>query len=432
MGKTQGALPQGIGGEYLSRQGLEGQMTDDPAGTLNEKALARRVKDHVVGQRHEFFAVVHPGFEALAAQELRGLGIASPAVAGNGGVSFNGRLEDAWRVNLGAGTISRVLMRLCEFKATGFSEFRSKLATFPWELHLAGDVRVAFSVQAGRSRLWHEGKLEEEAARAIAERLAAYGRRARFNEKADAAPSGQTVFLRLDENRCQVSLDSSGELLYRRGHGKFVEGAPLRETLACGILRAAALERYHILIDPFCGSGTFALEAGAIFSGRPVNLDRSFGFQDWPSFKPSRFRHVKAELEQKFKERAPGGAHKIYCSDIDPKAVATAEYNVEHSGLTPLVEIDPADFFHLHPPAGDPAHVLLVMNPPYGARQEQGADIAALYRRIGDKVRRDYAGCGYGIIVPGLELEKALGLPHEKKILFHNGGIPVALLIHNA
>lgn len=408
-------------------------MTDNPVGTVNEKALARRVKDHVVGRRHEFFAIVHPGFEATACQELAGLGIAAPQIHGSGGIEFQGKLDDAWRVNLGAGTVSRVLMRLCEFKATGFGEFRIKLADFPWELHLADHARVAFSIHAGRSRLWHEGKLEEEAARAIAERLAVHGRRASFIENANGAPtSRQTVFLRMDENRCQASLDASGELLYRRGHGKFVEQAPLRETLACSALRAASIEHYKILVDPFCGSGTFALEAGAIFSGRLGNLDRSFAFEEWPAFKPARFQHVKAELERKFKEKAHAGAHKIYCSDINPKAVATSRHNVEHSDLTPLVEIDQADFFHLHPPASNPANVLLAMNPPYGSRQERGSDLTSFYRQIGDKVRRDYAGCGYAIIVPGLELEKALGLPHEKKILFHNGGIPVALIIHHA
>ena len=262
------------------------------------KALARRVKDHVLGKRHDFSPWFSPDSRPPA-EELRQLGIASPRIAGSGGVAFSGKLEDAWRANLGAGTVSRILMRLCEFKATGFGEFRAKLADFAWELHLADQARVAFSIQAGRSRLWHEGKLAEEAARAIAERLAAYGRRAQFIEKADGDAAGrQTVFLRLDENRCQASLDTSGELLYRRGHGKFTEQAPLRETLACCILHAAGIERYRIVIDPFCGSGTFALEAAAIFSGRPVNGDRSFAFQGWPCFRPARFQHLKDELER--------------------------------------------------------------------------------------------------------------------------------------
>lgn len=401
--------------------------------TVNEKALARRVKDHVLGSAHNFYAVVQPGFEATAREELRELGIASPRIAGSGGVAFSGKLKDAWRANLGAGTVSRVLMRLDEFKATGFGEFRAKLADFAWELHLADQARVAFSIQAGRSRLWHEGKLKEEAVQAITERLAAYGRRAQFIEKTDSDPAGrQTVFLRLDENRCQASLDTSGELLYRRGHGKFTEQAPLRETLACCVLHAAGIERYRIVIDPFCGSGTFALEAAAIFSGRPVNSGRPFAFQGWPSFRPARFQHLKDELEKEMRQRAPAGTHKIFCSDIEPKAAATAQHNLESAGFPSLAEVDQADFFHLHPPAADPAGVLLVMNPPYGSRLAQGSDVAALYRHIGDKVRNDYAGCGYAIIVPGLELEKALGLPHEEKILFHNGGIGVALLINHS
>ncbi len=405
-------------------------MTDAPI--VNEKALTRRIKDHVLGSSHDFFAVVHPGFEAVSQQELRELGIDSPRIAGSGGVAFTGKLEDAWRANLGAGTVSRVLMRLCEFKATGFGEFRAKLAAFPWELHIAEAARMAFSIQAGRSRLWHEGKLAEEAGRAIAERLLAYGRRAQFSEKADGDTTNrQTAYLRVEENRCQVSLDASGPLLYRRGRGKFVEQAPLRETLACAMLRAAGIGNYRVLVDPFCGSGTFALEAGAIFSGRPVNLDRDFAFQGWPAFKPARFQHLKVEMEKEFRERMHGGARRIYSSDIDAKAAATARHNLELAGLASITEVDQADFFHLHAPDCDPAGVLLAMNPPYGARQEPGADITALYRRIGDKVRRDYAGCGFAIIVPGLELEKALGLPHEKKILFRNGGIAVALLIHS-
>lgn len=404
-----------------------------PAAPANEKALARRVKDHVVGRRHEFFAVVHPGFEETARRELQGLGIAGAEVSGSGGVAFSGRLEDAWRANLGAGTVSRLLMRLDRFKATGFAGFRARLAGCPWELHLPDRARVRFTVSSARSRLWHEGRLEQEATQAIAGRLAAYGREAVFSGTGDAgAGPGQQVFIRLEENRCLVSLDTSGELLYRRGRSKFVGAAPLRETLACAILREAGIERCGVLLDPFCGSGTFALEAGAIFCGRPVNAGRVFAFQGWPAYKPARFRHLQEELAERFRANAPTGTRRIYCSDIDPRAVETARRNVEAAGLAAIVEADPADFFRLHPPAADPARVLLVMNPPYGERQPAGSDPHAFYRRIGDKLRRDFAGCGWAIIVPGLENEKALGLPHEKKILFHNGGISVALLIHNA
>ena len=363
------------------------------AAAVNEKALARRVKDHVLGSSHDFFAVVHPGFEATAQEELRELGIGSPRIAGSGGVAFSGRLEDAWRVNLGAGTVSRLLMRLGEFKATGFGEFRAKLAAVPWELHLAEAARVAFSIQSGHSRLWHEGKLDEEAARAVAERLAAYGRRAQFSAKAAGdATERQTIFLRVEENRCQVSLDTSGPLLYRRGRGKFVEQAPLRETLACSVLHAAAIGNYRVLIDPFCGSGTFALEAGAVFSGRPVNLDRDFAFQGWPAFKPARFQHLKAEMEKEFRERMPRGNRKIYSSDIDAKAADTARHNLELAGLAAIAEVDQADFFHLHAsglrpclgPSGDEPSL---WRPP-GAGQRHRGPLPAHRRKGPPRLRR--------------------------------------------
>jgi putative N6-adenine-specific DNA methylase len=408
-------------------------MTAEPGPAVNEKAVARRIKDHVVGSRHAFFAVLHPGFEEIARQELLGLGIASPRLQGTGGIEFEAKLDDAWRVNLGAGTVSRLLLRLFDFKATGFAEFRARMESFPWELHVGNKACLRFAVSAASSRLWHEGKLEEEAARAVGDRLAAYGRHVDFHEakESDAAPC-QLIFIRFAENRCQVSLDSSGELLYRRGYGKFTEEAPLRETLASCVLRSASVERYQVVIDPFCGSGTFALEAGAILSGHPVNLGRDFAFMKWPSFRPARFQHVKEELEQEFKARAPAGERKILCSDIEAKAVATTRHNLEVAGLASLAGVDQADFFHLQAPACDPADMLLVMNPPYGARLGKGTDISSLYRRIGDKVRRDFTGCSFAIIVPGPEIEKALSLPHEKKVLFRNGGIGVALLIHHA
>ena len=259
-----------------------------PAEQVNEKALARRVKDHVQGKGHDFFAVVQPGFEETAGRELGGLGIGEIKSGVAGGVEFHARLDDAWRVNMGAGTISRVLMRLVEFKATGFGEFRSKLAAFPWELHLADTTLVAFSIHAGRSRLWHEGKLEEEAARAVAERLAVYGRRAQFIEKANSDPaSRQTVYVHMIENRCQVSLDTSGELLYRRGYGKFVEQAPLRETLACCILRAAAVEQLPGPGRSLLRLGHFLTGGRPIFSGRPCNAGRRFAFEGWPGFRPA-------------------------------------------------------------------------------------------------------------------------------------------------
>jgi putative N6-adenine-specific DNA methylase len=403
-----------------------------PIAAVNEKALARRVKDHVIGSRHGFFAVVQPGFEEAAARELQGLGVRDSKPATVGGITFSGKLSDAYRVNLGAGTVNRLLLRLFHFKATGFGEFKDKMAACPWELYLKDKTAVAFAISAGNSRLWHSGRLEEESLAAIQTRLALYGRQVFPAAKKDAGSAGreQAVFIRLDRDRCQVSLDSSGELLYRRGYDKYSAEAPLRETLACAILKTAAMDRYQVLLDPFCGSGTFGLEAGLIFSGRPCNQDRHFAFEEWPSFKPTVFQFLKEQLAAELKKQMPAGTINIYCSDIAQKAIRTTTRNLEVMGLESLLEVSHKDFFKLPAPTIDPARVLLVLNPPYGARLGSRDDSITLYRRIGAKIRSDFAGCGYAIIVPGLELEKVLSLPYDKKILFRNGGIPVSLLIH--
>ena len=405
-------------------------MTTGNETAVSEKAVARRVKDHVIGSRHDFFAVVQPGFEETAERELRRLGIVDVKSRATGGIEFTAKLHDAYRVNLGAGTVSRLLLRLFRFKATGFGEFCEKMTASPWELHLKDGTGVSLSISTGRSRLWHKGRLQQETEKAVHNRLATYGRTVTFHRSAgETDPARQEIFVRLDQNHCQVSLDSSGELLYQRGYGKYNEKAPLRETLACCILHAAFIDRYRILLDPFCGSGTFSLEAGLIFSGRPCNLNREFAFQNWPAFRPAAYQHLKEILASEFKNRAPAGINRIYCSDISERAVKTTARNLAVTGLESLIEFRQADFFQLLPPAVDRGAVLLVLNPPYGTRLERHADISGLYRRIGEKIRRDFKGCGYAIIVPSLELEKKLSLPHDQKILFRNGGLPVSLLI---
>ena len=409
-------------------------MTSVVGIEVNEKALARRVKDHVIGRCHEFFAVVQPGFETTAGSELQDLGIAAPRSAAPGGLAFAAKLHDAYRVNLGCGTISRLLLRLARFRATDFGDFNGKMASVPWELYLKDNTAIAVTVTAGHSRLWHSGRLQEESLEAIGARLAAYARQV-FPAREGTGAAGahiQTVFVRLDRDRCQVSLDSSGDLLYKRGYDKFSVEAPLRETLACAILKTASIERYRVLIDPFCGSGTFGLEAGLIFSGRPPNLKRRFAFENWPAFRPAAYAHLRAELAEEFKARLTPGEKKVYCSDIAAKAVRTTARNLEVMELGSLLQVRHGDFFAQPLPAVDPAEVLLVLNPPYGGRLGSREDSVKLYRQIGLKIRRDFSGCAYAVIVPGLELEKVLSLPYEKKILFRNGGIPVSVLIHHS
>jgi len=378
-----------------------------------DKALARRVRQHVNGKDHEFFAVVTPGFEGTARQELAEIGVERFGGTVDGGFAFTGRLDAAYRVNVASRTISRLLMRLAEFRADGFDRLSHKTAGFPWELYLSEGVPVAFRVESARSRLYHEGRIEQEVRDAIDARVKLHGRTVEF------AAGGQTVFVRLAENRCSLSLDTSGGLLYRRGRKPFTSEASLRETLAAAVLREAGWPSgYEVLVDPMCGAGTFTLEAMEMAAGRMPNADRAFSFLTWPAFRPAAFEHLKKDLAA----RSSGVSRCFLTSDVDPVAAETARKNLgEHP-------VKVRDFLE-GARAPDEGRRLYVLNPPYGKRL-RGADPRKLYRRIGELIRGDPAA-GYAILVPDLELEKALSLPRDRKILFRNGGIRVAAIIRS-
>ncbi len=390
------------------------------------EGFEKRVKRQVVGKKHPFFAVVQPGFEETARRELTALGIEEFAETVAGGIEFVCRLEGCYRANLASRTITRILMRLFSVKATNFRDLRKKVEALPWELHFADGATVAFHVSCTRSRLYHEGAVEEELRRAITARLSVHGIRVEFSD--DGAV--QEIHARLVDDVCQMSLDTSGGPLYRRGRKPLAATATLRETLAASILLEAGWPDFDILIDPMCGAGTFTLEALEMISGRLPNLDREFPFERWPAFRPAAFAHLKKQMTVQAEEIDAGG--RILAFDLDPAAVNTTKGNLAASGLpAERVTVGTGDFLDPLSLEGfdeipEDARSLLVLNPPYGKRLRQGST-KQIYRRIGEAIRHHYRGA-YAIIVPGLEIEKALSLPRDRKILFRNGGLRVAVI----
>jgi putative N6-adenine-specific DNA methylase len=393
---------------------------------MNIKALERRIKQHIKAREHGFFAIVQPGFESTALGELRELGIGSGHEITEGGISFTGRMTDCQRCNIMSHTVSRLLMRLDTFRAENFHRFHERMAKIPWELHISDGQKIRFALSARKSRLYHTGRLEEECAGAVSRRLAEYGLSALLGEK---SPDEQMVFVRLEKDICTVSLDSSGELLYRRGKKRFVTEAPLRETLASLILREASLRDYDMLMDPMCGSGTFSLEAAALSRGMAPGIDRDFSFMKWPVFSEAAWRYTKNDIAAELKNTS--WPLSLLASDNNAGALRVAGENIAAAGFADIISCERRDFFAdiIEIPEGK--RCLIVMNPPYGGRLKI-ADTASLYRRIGDTIRRYYGRCGYAVIVPGLDAEKAMGLSHDRKITFMNGGIPVAVLFRDA
>ncbi len=430
---------------------------------IGDRGLRRRIKQHLHAKEHDFFAVLQPGFEEQGEKELKSLGEIKVLERSEGGILFRSGLETCFLLNLASRTVTRFLMRLAVFRAENFRRLRKKAEEFPWELYLKEGSGIGFSTRCRNSRLYHTERIEDELLAGIRRRLSAYNMEIPGPGSRDV-PETQRVFIRFDHNICTLSLDTSGELLYKRGYKTGIGEAPLRETLAALILLEAKAENYDLVIDPLCGSGTLSLEAAGILTGKLPSLHREFAFMNWPSFKRSSFEYMKRKLapgedkgsepvrvsEKKImgsepvqvQEKEIMGSEperilaeedkgsepiRVIASDIGEENVNITAGNLERAGLASLVTLSRTDFLKERIKVPEGKRSLLVINPPYGKRLSGTGE--SFYRSLGRVIRDNYAGSGYAIISPSLEHEKIMGLPYDRKILFINGGIKVGLIV---
>jgi putative N6-adenine-specific DNA methylase len=328
-------------------------------------ALARRVKRHVVGAEQAFFAIVSPGIESICAEELAALGIGKAhmhLVAG--GVEFTGRLRDAYLIHLHSRLSTRILMRIAEFKATGFAALEKKTAEVPWELFIYPGFPVEIKVTTKHSRLIHSTAIAERIKWGISERFGP------LQQDRIHPVFCQRVFVRALKDRFTLSLDATGEPLYMRGLKRHGGRAPLRETAAAAILRLAGYRPDRPLIDPMSGTGTFAIEAALIARNIAPGWFRTFAFMGWPSFKPQQWTHLRREAHALFTD---GETAPIVASDLHPEACRRLADCLEAHDLSKTVQVMNRDFFDVTPASvfGTGANIppgLIVINPPYGKR----------------------------------------------------------------
>lgn len=391
---------------------------------IENHGLRRRIKNHLIAREHVFFAVVQPGFEKTTADELAGIGMKINDEFIEGGVKFTGRLDSCYRACLLSRTATRVLMRIGEFRSSNFFELERSIRSFPWELYLQPGTELKFRTSTAKSIIYHSGKLEEMFLSGISSRFESAVVKYGIEEQA----RGQTVFLRNSRDTCTVSLDASGDFLYKRTGNKLVTKATLRETTASLIFLAAGIRGYDQILDPMCGSGTFSIEAACILTENPPSREREFPFMNWPCFKENAFRFIKNSVMKKVIPQEFVN-QKILTSDIDPEAVRITRLNITES-FNKIIQPEVRDFFSISPGTVKGKKSLLVLNPPYGKRFDDG-NVLSLYREIGKKIRKDFSMCGCAVIVPGKEKETAIALGPCRKINFMNGGIKVSVLFRN-
>jgi putative N6-adenine-specific DNA methylase len=373
---------------------------------------------------HKYFAVTAPGLKQAAAGELSSLGLqpinpSDEEVAG--GLEFEGELVDLYRANLYLRTAGRVLQRAGEFYAATFPELRRKAGRLSWEGWLAPGQPVALRVTCHKSRLYHSTAVAERIAGAIGDRLGKNTSLQTYDERA-AGPLPQLIIVRLLRDQCMISIDSSGEGLHRRGYRQAAAKAPLRETLAAGILLASGWDSLSPLWDPFCGSGTIPIEAALLAHQIPPGFHRRFAFMDWPGFANRVWDGLLEEAgKQRKKQISP-----IWASDRDAGAVAMAQANADRAGVLESINFSEQPISSAFPPSGKG---WVVTNPPYGLRVSSGKDLRNLYARLGDVLRQKCSEWQVAILSNDDRLLGATRLHFRDKISTVNGGVPVKIAL---
>lgn len=359
------------------------------------------------------FAIVPPGLEAVCAGELQALELAGVEIV-PGGIEFSGGLRELYLANLWLRTASRVVVRLGRLRSRDFPDFYRKLVRLPWGRFLRADTAVQVRASSHASRLIHSGRIAETVEAAI--------NRALGREATPLSGPTQLVLVRFEDDLCQISIDSSGELLHRRGYREETAQAPLRETLAAAILLQLQWDGSTALVDPMCGSGTFVIEAALLARRLPPGGQREFAFMHWPRYRPGLWQALLLEAGRQTRPLAVA----IVGADRDPRAVASAKRNAERAGVAADVRFESVELARLCAPGQSG---LMLANPPYGARLEAGSDLVPLYRAFGQAWRGPFAGWRAALFCPAEAPLAATGFALRPLALLHNGGLPVTLFV---
>lgn len=382
----------------------------------------------------ELFAVTTPGLESIALGELKRLGLKGKAEIG--GVSFRGDAEAVYAANLWLRTATRVVVRVARFHASTFHELERRAKQVPWAEFLGSGSAVRVRVTCRKSRLYHSDAVAERILAAIARvapgvvALEGESHAADTDDEVqgDAQPetTAQLFIVRIVDDECEISADTSGELLHRRGYRQEVGKAPLRETLAAAMLLASGWRPAESLVDPLCGSGTIPIEAALLARGIAPGIRRKFAFMNWPAFDAGSWERVHAAAVST--AEAKGAGVEIIAADRDQGAVESAQRNAERAGVGQNIRFSTSplsETLQEIPTATRPGWVLT--NPPYGVRVGDPEVLRNLYATLGSKVK-SRAGWRVGILTSDTTFARQMGVPMRARFSTTNGGIAVAFL----
>jgi putative N6-adenine-specific DNA methylase len=415
---------------------------------LSERALERRLKRHVRGQLQTFFAVCAPGFESVLETEVRALAATSEAditvgETARGGVHFTGHLDSMYYAHLHLYSATRLLWRVGSFLARSLPMLFDKARKIPWEHYLAVADAYTIRVSAKTSRLNHQRAVAGSLSQAISRALNPHGLAPQYVDKIDPERTETTLELhvRLFQDTCTLSINTSGDHLYKRGYRSLPHPAPLRETLASSLLQDLQVATYDTLLDPMCGSGTLPIEAallcshlppgylpaGYLLPGHDTGTPRHYAFERLPTFQASKWQRLRQEAVA----ASEPCALRIVAGDNHADAVAMTEKHARAAGVGEMIEVvkrDAREWLQKDVMQLE-GRTLIFGNAPYGKRLQEADEVTTLQslQQHLQSVRAAGRDVTLAVITSPQTAQKLTGFTTHKR--FRNGGLTVVLLV---
>ena len=359
----------------------------------------------------EIIAPCHFGLEAVLKKEIYDLGYEIRKVE-DGRVTFEGDAEAVCRANIFLRTAERVLIKAGEFQAETFDELFEGIRAIPWERYIPRDgkfwVTKASSI---KSKLFSPSDIQSIVKKAMVERLKECYHVDWFPETGASYPL--RIFLLKD--RVTAALDTSGESLHKRGYRTMTSKAPITETLAAALILLTPWKKDRVLVDPFCGSGTFPIEAAMMAANIAPGMNRSFTAEDWTNFMERRLWYETVEEAREQMDLTVETDIQGY--DIDGEVVKAARDNARRAGVDHLIHFQQRAVAAMSHPK---KYGFLITNPPYGERLEEKEALPGLYGEIGQALRRLESWSAY-IITSYEDAERYIGRKADKNRKIYNG-----------
>lgn len=362
-------------------------------------------------RKFEMIVPCHFGMESILKREITELGYDTTEVA-DGRVTFWGDEEALCRANIFLRTAERILIKVGCFHAETFEELFQGTKELPWEEYIPADGKFWVAKAASvKSKLFSPSDIQSIMKKAMVERLKSVYRTNWFEESGESFPV--RVFLMKDE--VTVGLDSTGESLHKRGYRKLTARAPIAENLAAALIMLTPWNKDRILVDPFCGSGTFPIEAAMMAAGMAPGMRRSFTAQNWP--------HIIGKQNWEDTLDEAGEMIDLHIDpdiqgyDIDDRMVAIARENAKLAGVDRLIHFQRRGVEELSHPK---RYGFLITNPPYGERLQDKEEMPALYRTIGQRFAELDSWSMY-LITAYEQAEQAIGRKADKNRKVYNG-----------